>query len=61
MDFGVAFVGDPDVTLSASGPISFVPGIEEDLEKEARAIEEDAAPYLKYWPILSFGVRLPFN
>ena len=61
MDFGLAFVGDPDVTLSASGPIEFVPGIEEDLEKEARAIEEDADAYLRYWPILSIGVRLPFN
>ena len=61
MDFGLAFTGDPDVTLSASGPIALVPGIDEDLEKEARAIEEDADAYLKYWPILSIGVRLPFG
>lgn len=61
MDFGVAFVGEADVNLSANGPIANVPGFQEDLDKEIQAIEDDNASYLKYWPILSFGLKLPLG
>ncbi len=61
VDLGVAFVGEADVTLEAQGPIASVPGFQEDLEREAQFIEDEAAPYLKYWPILSLGVKIPFN
>ncbi len=61
VDLGVAFVGEADVTLEAQGPIATVPGFQEDLEREAQFIEDEAAPYLKYWPILSLGVKIPFN
>jgi hypothetical protein len=61
VDLGVAFVGEAEVTLEAQGPIATVPGFQEDLEREAQFIEDEAAPYLKYWPILSLGVKIPFN
>jgi len=61
MDIGVAFVGEPDVTLTAEGAIASVPGFQLDLEREAQNIEDEAAPYLKYWPILSLGVKIPFS
>jgi hypothetical protein len=61
VDLGVAFVGEAEVTLEAQGPIATVPGFQEDLEREAQYIEDEAAPYLKYWPILSLGVKIPFN
>ena len=61
MDFGVAFVGEPDVGLRAEGPIDSVPGFQEDLEREEQNLEDDAASYLKYWPILNFGVKIPIR
>lgn len=60
VDLGVAFTGDPDVTMEARGPIASVPGFQQDLDKEVQRIQDEAAPYLKYWPILSVGVKIPF-
>jgi hypothetical protein len=59
MDFGVAFVGEADVTLKATGDIAAVPGFQAELDKEVQSIEDDYASYLKYWPILSFGLKIP--
>ena len=61
LDLGVALVGEPDVRLTAKGAIAEESGILLDLEREAQNIEDEAAPYLKYWPILSLGVKIPFN
>ena len=59
MDFGVAFVGEPDVSMTAQGPIASVPGFQQDLDQEVQNIEDEAAAYLKYWPVLSFGLKIP--
>ena len=61
MDFGVAFVGDPEVSLQADGAIASAPNIQENLDLEARNLEEDAGDYLKFWPILSLGVKIPLG
>lgn len=61
IDLGVAFVGDADVSITAAGPIASEPGIQQDLSREAQNIEDEAAGYLKYWPIMSVGVKIPFN
>lgn len=61
MDFGVAFMGAPDMTLTATGEIASAPGIQDDLLKEAEAIEEDSGAYFEYWPILSLGLKIPFG
>ncbi len=61
LDLGVAFVGEPNVALRASGPISREPGIAENLQREAQTIEEDARGVLKYWPVLSLGVKIPLG
>jgi len=58
LDFGVAFVGDPEVSLDASGPIREVPGFLENLRKEEQEIEEVGGGLLKYWPVFSVGIRL---
>lgn len=58
LDFGVAFVGDPEVSLDASGPVRDVPGFLENLRKEEREIEEVGGGLLKYWPVFSVGIRL---
>lgn len=61
VDFGVAFMGDPDVRLDASGG-SRDPDtdatLRNALDQEAMEFEDDMRGYLKVWPILSIGVRL---
>jgi len=59
IDFGLAFVGDTDVTLEARGPLASAPGIQENLAEEAQSVEDDAGEYLKYWPILNLGIKIP--
>jgi hypothetical protein len=59
LDLGVAFTGDPSVTLSAAGgTLSDDPGTISALNQEARDFEADMRGYLKIWPILSLGIRL---
>ncbi|MGD2046464.1 MAG: hypothetical protein PVJ80_17815 [Gemmatimonadota bacterium] len=61
IDFGVAFVGEPDVRLDASGG-SLDPNTDaafrNALDQEAADFEADTRGYLKLWPILNLGVRL---
>jgi hypothetical protein len=61
IDLGVAFVGDADVSIRAEGEIAEVQGIQEDLNEEAQNIEDEAADYLKYWPILNLGMKIPIR
>lgn len=61
LDLGVAFVGDADVNLEARGPLASVPGIQNDLAQEAQDVEDDAGEYLKYWPIVNLGVKIPIR
>jgi hypothetical protein len=61
MEFGVAFVGDPDVELEASGPVTSVPGFQEDLQREADYLKEDLGGILKFWPIVSIGMKIPLG
>ena len=61
LDLGVAFVGEADVTMQEHGAIATVPGFQQDLDKEVQNLEDEAAPYLKYWPIISFGVKIPIH
>jgi hypothetical protein len=61
MEFGVAFVGDPQVILEAEGPVTEVPGFAEDLQREADHIEDDFGGYLKFWPIVSVGLKVPLG
>ncbi len=58
LDLGVGFVGEPDVSLTAHGPIASAPGIQEDLDKEIQNVRDDAGSYLRYWPILNMGVKI---
>ena len=42
IDFGVAFVGEADVTLRAEGDIAQVEGFQADLDKHVQEIEDEA-------------------
>ena len=59
LDLGVGFVGEPDVSLTADGPIASAPGIQEDLDKEVQNVKDDAGFWLRTWPILNLGVKIP--
>ncbi len=61
LDLGVAVLGEPDVQLTASGAVANVPGIQQDLNDEAQQIEDDVGAYLKFWPIINLGIRIPLG
>ena len=61
LDIGAAFAGEADVKLTVDGPLALEPGIQEDLQILEDDVEEDAGGYLKIWPIVSLGIKLPLN
>jgi hypothetical protein len=59
LDLGVAFLGDPQVTLdSEGGTLSNDPSMRNALDQEAQDFEDDMRTYLRFWPILSLGLRI---
>jgi len=61
LDLGAAFTGDPDVDVTVTGPVAALPGIQQDLDQEAANIQEDAGSFLKIWPMVSIGFKLPLG
>ena len=59
VDLGVAFQGEPDVQLSASGPIASLPQFQADLAQEEQNIQEDAKPF-RFYPVLSLALVFGF-
>lgn len=55
-EVGAAFSGSPAVTVSASRA---TPGLQADLEAEARDIEDEVS-WLKTYPIVAFGIGVRF-
>jgi hypothetical protein len=59
LDLGVAFLGEPEVRLDASGgTLSNDPSTQDALDREAESFEADMRTYLRFWPILSLGLRI---
>ena len=59
LDLGVAFLGDPDISLDAvGGTFSDRAELDSRLDAEALDWEESAGSYLNYWPILNLGLRI---
>ncbi|MFQ5537164.1 MAG: hypothetical protein ACE5GJ_06895 [Gemmatimonadota bacterium] len=60
LDIGAAFVGDPKVTLSATGNPTVVNSSEfqSELRKQEQNTENDLGSYLKIWPILNLGLKI---
>ena len=61
LDLGVAFTGDAEFSLEAKGDLANAPGIQTELAKEAQAAEDDFGSYLRFWPILNLGVKIPIG
>ena len=60
LDLGFAFMGDPTVRLGArDGTLSDdVDPLMSALLQEAEDFEDDVPGYMKFWPILSLGIRV---
>ena len=60
LDLGVAFLGESEVALAATGDPAVVnsPEFQAELRKQETNIEDDLGQYIKMWPILSIGVRI---
>jgi hypothetical protein len=57
LDLGAAFLAEPSLTVTASGPIASNAQFQADLEEHRQQAEEDAAAYLRLLPIISLGLR----
>ncbi|MBW3535094.1 MAG: hypothetical protein KY453_07750 [Gemmatimonadetes bacterium] len=57
VDGGVAFQKEPDLQLTATGPISGNAQFQQNLAEEERSVEEDIRA-LRFWPILNIGLRV---
>lgn len=58
-DIGVAFQGEPDVDLSATGPLASDLTFQADLAREENQIQEDAELF-RYYPVISIGFVIGF-
>jgi len=58
-DFGVAYIGSPDVEMRSTGTCNSVPTCQAELENEEREIEE-ALHRLRFYPVINLGVQYRF-
>lgn len=59
LDLGVAFHGEPGVSLNATGPIASQPEFQSNLAIEEQNLEDDARPF-RFYPVLSMGFAIGF-
>ncbi len=58
LDLGVAYQGEPEVDVTVSGPIAADETFISNLDQEVAQFEDDLGPYLKFYPILSIGMKI---
>ena len=60
LDLGAAFIGEPTVSITATGNSTVISSAEftSELRKQERNIEDDLGSYIKVWPILNIGLRI---
>ncbi len=56
---GVAFLGRPHISLTATGPIATVPSVMSDLAQEEQDVEDDLS-FLRFYPIFSISLFYRF-
>ncbi|MCI0433219.1 MAG: hypothetical protein L0271_06170 [Gemmatimonadetes bacterium] len=59
LDLGVAWQGEPEVTLASNGPLASDPAFMQELAREEQNIEEDAKA-IRFYPVLSLGLVIAF-
>jgi hypothetical protein len=57
LDLGAAFLEEPAVSFTASGPAASNQQFQDDLRRHEQQAQEDANEYLRILPILSIGLR----
>jgi len=62
LDLGVAFLGDPDLQFSATGPCtqnaSCNAELQAALDREEAAVQDDLDRYARYYPIVNLGFKV---
>jgi hypothetical protein len=58
LDLGVAFMGEPTVTLSATGEARDDPGFQAALRSEEDRVQDDIDLYGRLYPIVNLGIRI---
>jgi len=58
LDIGAAYMGDPEVNAEASGTLGSNATFNTNLDAEIATFEEDLGTYLKFYPILSIGLKI---
>jgi len=61
LDVGAALAGEADVRLTPEGALAAVPGIQQSLQEEAERVKADTGEWLKIWPIVSIGIKIPLS
>jgi len=59
LDFGVLWQGEPEVTLTADGPLAADPDFQANLEAERQELFDEVKDF-KAWPVLSLGFVFNF-
>lgn len=58
-DLGVAFQGEPVVSLASDGPLADTPEFQANLAREEQNIQDDAK-LVKLYPVVSLGITIGF-
>ncbi len=58
-DLGIAYEGDPEVSMTASGPIASDPTFQANLQRETDDIKDEIDAF-KYYPVVSVGIAYRF-
>lgn len=63
LDMGVAFLGDSDLAMTATGDGRLLASrrFRRDLNTEQQNLRADAGDLVRYWPILSVGIQFGFG
>ena len=59
VDLGILYQGEPDVELSASGPVTADATLAANLEKEEQELKDELSN-LPFYPVVSFGIAYRF-
>lgn len=57
LDLGVAFHGEPAVSVTASGPIASVPQFQQDLDEEIADIQDEVSKFTVF-PVVRLGLMI---
>jgi hypothetical protein len=60
LDLGVAFHGEPAVSVTANGPIASIPQFQQDLDEEVAEIQ-DAVGGFQVYPVARLGLMIGFG